>query len=72
MSSSAEVPEGYRRYFFVNAGGPSRSVLSREVVHKKWQLVTLDCSHSILMPKYRKSAKVGCGFCGGLEPLAQN
>jgi hypothetical protein len=71
MSSSAEVPEAYRPFFFVNAGGPSRKVLSREVVQKKWQLVTLDCSHRILLPKYQKSAMVGCGFCGGLEPLAQ-
>src|SRR5262249_3018016 len=66
MSSRAEVPEAYRQFFFVNAGGPSRKVLSREMVQKRWQLVTLDCSHRILMPKYQKSAKVGCGFCGGL------
>ena len=51
-------------------GVPSRRVVSREVVQKKWQLVTLDCSHRVLMPRYQKSAKVGCGFCGGLEPLA--
>ncbi len=68
MYSRAEVPEAYRRFFFVNAGGPSRKVVGREVVQKKWQLVTLDCSHRILMPGYQKSAKVGCGFCGGLEP----
>jgi len=71
MDSRAEVPEGYRQLFFVNAGGPSRKVLSREVVQKKWQLVTLDCSHRILLPRYQKSAKLGCGFCGGLEPMAQ-
>ena len=71
MSSSAEVPEAYRQFFFVNAGGPVRKVLSREVVQKKWQLVTLDCSHRILLPKYQKSATLGCGFCGGLEPLSQ-
>jgi hypothetical protein len=71
MYSSADVPEEYRQLFFVNAGGPSRNVLSREVVQKKWQLVTLDCSHRILVPKYQKSAKVGCGFCGGLDPLSQ-
>jgi hypothetical protein len=70
MSSAADVPEQYRCFFFVNAGGPSRKVLSREVVQKKWQLVTLDCSHRILMPSYQKSAKVGCGFCGGLDPLS--
>jgi hypothetical protein len=29
---------------------------SREVVQKKWQLVTLDCSHRILVPKYQQSA----------------
>jgi hypothetical protein len=68
--SLADVPEEYRQFLFVNAGGPLRKVLSREVVHKKWQLVTLDCSHRILMPKYQKSAKVGCGFCGGLDPLS--
>ena len=61
----------YRSFFFVNAGGPLRKVLRREVVQKKWQLVTLDCSHQILLPKYQKSAKVSCGFCGGLEPLAK-
>ena len=70
MSSPADVPEAYRQFFFVNAGGPVRQVVSREVVQKKWQLVTLDCSHRILMAKYQKSAKVGCGFCGGLEPLS--
>jgi hypothetical protein len=69
--SPADVPEGYRRFFFVNAGGPRRKVLGREVVQKRWQLVTLDCSHRILMPKYQKSAKVGCGFCGGLEPASE-
>ena len=70
MSNSAEVPEEYRRFFFVNAGGPLRKVLGREVVQKKWQLVTLDCSHRILLAKYHKPAKIGCGFCGGLDPLA--
>ncbi len=70
MNSLAEVPAAYRQFFFVNAGGPSRKVLSREVVQKKWQLVTLDCSHRILLPKYQKAVKVCCGFCGGLDPLA--
>jgi hypothetical protein len=70
MASSADVPEPYRQFFFVNAGGPTRKVVSRDVVQKKWQLVILDCSHRILLPKYQKSAKVGCGFCGGLDPLA--
>jgi hypothetical protein len=72
MSSSADVPEQYRQFYFVNSGGPARKVLSREVVQKQWQLVTLDCSHRILMRKYQRSAKVGCGFCGGLEPLSPN
>jgi hypothetical protein len=63
------VPERYRQFYFENAGGPSRKILSRDVVEKKWQLVTLECSHRILMPKYQKAAKVGCGFCGGLEPV---
>jgi hypothetical protein len=52
-------------------GGPSRKVVSREMVKKKWQLVTLDCAHRILLPSYQKSAKIGCGFCGGFEPMAQ-
>ena len=69
MSSSADVPQAYRSFFFVNAGGPSRKVLSREVVQKKWQLVTLDCAHRVLLHNYQKSARIGCGFCGGLEPL---
>ena len=68
MSILAEVPEGYRQFFFENAGGPARKVVSREVIQKKWQLVTLDCSHHVLLPKYQKSAKVHCGFCGGFEP----
>jgi hypothetical protein len=71
VSILTEVPEAYRRFFFVNAGGPTRKVVSREVIQKKWQLVTLDCSHRILMLKYQKSAKVGCGFCGGFEPMSQ-
>jgi hypothetical protein len=71
MFSRAKIPEAYRQFFFVNAGGPSRKVLSREVVQKKWQLVTLDCAHRILLPKYQKLARVGCGFCGGLDPLSQ-
>src|SRR2546423_4927668 len=70
MAHLADVPVLYRRFFFENAGGPSRQVVSREVVEKKWQLVTLDCTHRILLPKYHKSAKVGCGFCGGVLPRA--
>jgi hypothetical protein len=70
MHNRTEVPEAYRQLFFVNAGGPSRKVVSREVVKKNWQLVTLDCAHRILLPRYQKAAKVGCGFCGGLEPMA--
>jgi len=65
-----DVPEGYRQFVFVNSGGPARSVVSREVIQKKWQLVTLDCSHRILLPKYQKSTKVGCGFCGGFDTMA--
>lgn len=70
MHSPGEVPAGFRQYFFVNAGGPSRTVLNREVVDKKWQLVTLECGHKVLLAKYQKSAKLGCGFCGGLEPIS--
>jgi hypothetical protein len=69
MPNLADVPEAYRQFFFVNAGGPVRKVVARDTVQKKWQLVTLDCSHRILTPKYQHSAKVRCGFCGGLEPL---
>jgi hypothetical protein len=72
MTRLAEVPEKYRRFFFQNAGGPSRKIVSREVVEKKWQLLTLDCSHRILIPQYQMSGKIGCGFCGGLEPVAQS
>jgi hypothetical protein len=71
MPNRAAVPQAYRQLFFVNAGGPSRKIVSREVVEKKWQLVTLDCTHRILLPGYQKSARIGCGFCGGLEPMAQ-
>ena len=70
MPNLADVPEAYRQFFFVNAGGPARKVLRRDLVQRKWQLVTLDCTHRILMPKYQKAAKVRCGFCGGLEPLS--
>jgi hypothetical protein len=69
MSNRPEIPKAYRQFFFVNAGGPSRKVVGREVVKKKWQLVTLDCSHRLLVPSYQKAAKIGCGFCGGLEPI---
>src|SRR2546425_12242843 len=72
MAHLADVPEQYRQFFFLNAGGPSRKILSRDVVEKKWQLVTLECSHRILMPKYQKAAKVGCGFCGGFGPVSLN
>jgi hypothetical protein len=68
MNSRPGVPEAYRQFFFVNAGGPSRKVVSREVVKRKWQLVTLDCSHRLLLPSYQKAVKIGCGFCGGLQP----
>jgi hypothetical protein len=69
--TAADVPEAYLQFFFVNAGGPLRKVLRREVIQKKWQLLTLDCSHQVLVPKYHRSAKVGCGFCGGFDPLSQ-
>jgi hypothetical protein len=69
MYRVAAVPSAYRRFFFVNAGGPARAVVGREVVDKHWQLVTLDCGDRVLMPRYRKAARVGCGFCGGLQPL---
>jgi hypothetical protein len=72
MANPLDVPEQYRQFFFVNPGGPGRNIVSREVIQKKWQLVTLDCAHRILLPKYVKSARVGCGFCGGFEPLPQN
>ena len=71
MAFLGDVPLEYQQFYFVNAGGPSRKIVSREVIQKKWQLVTLDCSHQILMPGYQKSAKVGCGFCGGLDPMSQ-
>ena len=70
MYSATDVPADCRKFFFVNAGGPSRKIVSREAMHKKWQLVTLECGHRLLLPKYQRSAKVGCGFCGGLEPIA--
>jgi hypothetical protein len=70
MAYLAEVPEKYRQFFFANAGGPSRRILTRDVVEKKWQLVTLECSHRILLPRYKKSPNIGCGFCGGFDPLA--
>jgi hypothetical protein len=66
-----EVPDAYRRFFFANAGGPLRRILSREVIQKKWQLVTLDCGDRILVPRYVRSARSRCGFCGGLQPMAQ-
>ena len=70
MYSRSEIPAELRPYFFVNAGGPSRTIVSREIVYKKWQLVTLECGHKVLLAKYQKSAKLGCGFCGGLEPIS--
>ncbi len=70
MYQTSEVPAPYRRLFFVNAGGPLRKVVSREKVDRHWQLVTLDCGDRVLLPGYRQSRKVACGFCGGLVPLA--
>jgi hypothetical protein len=72
MAYLADVPAKYRQFFFENPGGPSRKILSRDVVEKKWQLVTLECSHRLLLPKYKKATRIGCGFCGGFEPLASN
>lgn len=69
MAFLGDVPEGYRQFCFPNAGGPARKVVGREVIQKKWQLLTLDCMHRVFVPKFQKSAKIGCGFCGGLEPL---
>jgi len=71
MNRTDEVPAVYRCCFFPNAGGPSRKILGREKVPKKWQLVTLECGHQLLLPGYQKSAKVGCGFCGGFEPVSK-
>jgi hypothetical protein len=69
MPNLAEAPQAYRPIFFVNAGGPLWKELGTEVVQKKWQFVTQDCTHRTLMPAYPKSAKIRCGFCGGLELL---
>ena len=69
MPRTGDVPAAYRRFFFQNAGGPARKVVGREGVPKNWQLVTLDCGHQLLLPAYQKSAKVGCQFCGGFEPV---
>ena len=71
MGRSDEVPEAYRRFFYVNAGGPLTKVVSRQVVNKQWQLVTLECGDRLLLPKYQRAAKIGCGSCGGLEPLSE-
>jgi hypothetical protein len=71
MFSRNEVPVSFRQFFFVNAGGPSRKITNREVVQKTWQLLTLECGHKVLMAKYQRSAKIGCGFCGGLEPVSE-
>jgi hypothetical protein len=70
MSQLADIPAKFRRYYFQNAGGPSRKIVSREVIEKKWQLVTLDCSHRVLLPKYQMAGTLRCGFCGGSEPMA--
>jgi ribosomal protein S27AE len=71
MYGPGEVPARFRQFFFVNAGGPSRKIVSREVVARKWQLVTLDCGHQVILAKYQKGVKLGCGFCGGLEPISE-
>lgn len=71
MYGAGDVPAAYRQFFFVNAGGPQRKTVGREVVEKKWQLVTLACGHQVLVPLYRKSASLGCGFCGGFQPASE-
>jgi hypothetical protein len=71
MARSDEVPDAYRRFFYVNAGGPLTKIVSRQVVDKKWQLVTLECGDKVLLPMYQRAAKVGCGCCGGLETLPE-
>jgi hypothetical protein len=70
MNRPAAVPPACARFFFPNAGGPLRRAVGREAVGKtrKWQLVTLDCGHRILVPHYRQAGRYGCGFCGGLQP----
>jgi hypothetical protein len=68
MNRPVAVPPAYAPFFFANAGGPLRRAVGREAVGKKWQLVTLDCGHRILLPHYRRAGRYGCGFCGGLEP----
>lgn len=72
MAHLADVPEQYRQFFFENVGGPARKIVSRELIGKKWQLLTLECSHQILAPRYQKVAKIGCGFCGGFDPALPN
>jgi hypothetical protein len=71
MYRADEVPPAYRQFFFVNSGGPLRKVLGRQVIEKRWHLLTLECGDRVLLPGYRRAARVGCGFCGGLEPLAE-
>jgi hypothetical protein len=71
MYRPQDVPPAYRQFFFTNAGGPLRKAVRREVVAKKWQLVTLDCGHQVLVPRYRKAAKLGCGLCGGFQPASE-
>jgi hypothetical protein len=66
-----DVPPAYTRFFFPNAGGPLRRAVAHEVVGSKWQLVTLDCGHQILLPHYRGAGRHGCGFCGRLEPAGR-
>jgi hypothetical protein len=69
MYQIADVPGKYRQFFFVNQGGPTRKVVSRETIDRQWQLLTLECGDRILQPKYQKSGNLRCGFCGGFEPL---
>jgi len=71
MYRPADVPPAYRQFFFTNAGGPLRKAVRREPVAKKWQLVTLDCGHQVLVPRYRSAAKLGCGLCGGFQPAPE-
>jgi hypothetical protein len=73
----AEIPERYRQFVFVvNAGGPSRKIIGRAIIQKKWQLVTLDCSHRILLvalkvlkPDFAKDEKARKRFIRGIKTV---
>jgi hypothetical protein len=69
MNRTTGVPADYRRFYFVNAGGPLRKVVRREFVGRHWQLLTLGCGDSALQPRTLQAGRARCGFCGGLQPL---